>query len=311
MAGVLISGPAGAGKSQRALTLLAAASDPTVIADLQSFYASLLQLRRDPVTGRFPFRLESDAHALRLAEGLRIQTIRMATEDGVAVITTNSDGSPERRQHLLRLLGDDATEVVLDPGRAVVEARLADSLTGVLSDQCQVAVNRWFDRLESRDSEMREAIADRTPETLQIEMRQEASELRGVLIQEGRAASGGRREVFTPGAVEWLDSGVEILPEHKGTVETRAIPERQPDGRITVVATLTDRLRSAWSDGRRFLSVEFHALEERTVKGGVREVQRALVMAGALVQRPEYDTATTELRSETLAPESEDLYRWL
>ena len=308
MAGVLLSGPAGAGKSQTAQQILSETSQAIVV-DFQSLYAALLQLVRLP-NGRFPERLDSDAYALAATEYLRRAAITAAQQRELYTIVTNSDGSPARRQQLLGLLGPDAVERVIDPGKAVVTARLADTVTGELSQQCASAIDRWYGRLESRDSEIREAIAGRTPETFQIEIRQEANELRGVLIQEGRAASGGRKEVWIPGAVEWLDSGVEILPEHKGTVETRAIPERQADGRITVVAALTDRLRNAWNAGRKFLSVEFHALEERTVRGGVREVQRALVTAGALVPNPEYDVATTELR-ETDTPESEDLYRWL
>ena len=37
--------------------------------------------------------------------------------------------------------------------------------------------------------------------------------LYGTILQEGRAASGGRREVFcTPGSVEWPSEGVAIAP---------------------------------------------------------------------------------------------------
>ena len=143
-------------------------------------------------------------------------------------------------------------------------------------------------------------------ENLNIELRREADTLHGVLIAEGRAASGGRREVFTPGSVEWLASGVDILPEHRAGAETTVIPERQPDGRITFTADLTDSLRAAWDAGRRFMSVEFHAMRERTTRGGVREIQRALVTAGAMVPNPEYDIATAEIREET----AQDLDLW-
>ena len=44
------------------------------------------------------------------------------------------------------------------------------------------------------------------------------------------------------------------------------------------------------------MSVEFHALEERTTAGGVREVLRALVPSAALVADPEYDTTEAEVR---------------
>ena len=43
--------------------------------------------------------------------------------------------------------------------------------------------------------------------------------------------------------------------------------------------------------GKRFMSVEFQAVEERTTAGGVRELLRAVVDAAALVvASPEYDS---------------------
>ena len=65
------------------------------------------------------------------------------------------------------------------------------------------------------------------------------SELVGVVIAEGRAASGGRREVFAPGAAEWPRRGIEILPEHRGQVETTTTPERAANGEIRIRAKLT------------------------------------------------------------------------
>ena len=122
--------------------------------------------------------------------------------------------------------------------------------------------------------------------------------LHGVMIQEGRAASGGRREVFAPGSVEWPAAGVGILTEHRGAIETRAHPIRHRDGRITLTSRATAGIRAAVESGKRFMSVEFNALEERTTKGGVREVLRAYVPAAALVSAPEYDSARAEVRSE-------------
>lgn len=120
--------------------------------------------------------------------------------------------------------------------------------------------------------------------------------LHGVLIQEGRAASGGRAEVFAPGSVEWPTAGVGILTRHRAAPEVRAIPRREPDGRIVVEADATPAIREAVEGGRRYMSVEFHALEERTTKGGVREILRALVPDAALVAAPEYDVTGAEVR---------------
>lgn len=120
--------------------------------------------------------------------------------------------------------------------------------------------------------------------------------LHGVMVTEGRAASGGRREVFAPGSVEWPSGGVGILTRHHGTPKTRAVPRRRSDGRITVEADATAAIREAVEAGRKYMSVEFHSLRERTTKGGVREILRALVPDVALVSRPEYDTTSAEVR---------------
>lgn len=144
--------------------------------------------------------------------------------------------------------------------------------------------------------------------TFEVEIR-EASRpgyeptLRGTILQEGRAASGGRREVFAPGSVQWPAEGVAILTAHGSPdVEARAQPIRQRDGRITVTARATAAIRKAVKAGRRFMSVEFRALEERTTAGGVREVLRAFVPAAALVEAPEYDSTSAEVRKRRGRP---------
>ena len=119
--------------------------------------------------------------------------------------------------------------------------------------------------------------------------------MRGVLLQEGRAAR-RRREVFAPGSVQWPTGGVGILTRHRGAPEVRAIPEREPDGRIVIEAPATDRIREAVASGRRFMSVEFRSMRERRTEGGIREILSAFVDAGALVQSPEYAQTTAEVR---------------
>ena len=120
--------------------------------------------------------------------------------------------------------------------------------------------------------------------------------LRGVMLQEGRAASGGRREVFTPGSVSWPHDGVAILTEHHGQSVVRGQVVRERDGRLTISARATDAIREAVKAGKRYMSVEFQAVEERTTSGGVREILKALVSAAALVVSPEYDVTTAEVR---------------
>ena len=129
-----------------------------------------------------------------------------------------------------------------------------------------------------------------------FEIREDGEHLHGVMLTEGRAASGGRRELFAPGSVQWPSTGVSVLLEHLGSPETVAHPIREADGRISLRARATDAIRRAVAAGKRHMSVEFRAVEERTTAGGVREILRAFVPAVALVSNPEYDTTAAEVR---------------
>ena len=145
MPNLLISGPAGSGKTAEARRVLEAASEPTVAADFQTLLAALTLLERQP-DGRYPPRRESQASwLLPLTEYLRMAVIGAAQERGVDVVSTNSDGSPSRRALLLSRLGPGATERVIDPGIDIVTSRL--SVDGVLSDQCRDAIQRWHGRI--------------------------------------------------------------------------------------------------------------------------------------------------------------------
>ena len=148
MPNVLLSGPAGGGKSAAAKEILDAADEPTVIVDFQTIYAALLGIERDPETGRYPERLASQAYALAMAEYLRLAAITAARVMELDIVITNSDGSPQRRNELRILLGaEDVTEEVVDPGEDVVRARLAaGAVDGELSEQCERAIGRWYGR---------------------------------------------------------------------------------------------------------------------------------------------------------------------
>ena len=143
MAGLLISGPAGAGKSEIARAEVASRPQSIMI-DFQTIYAGLLGIERLP-NGRYPERLESDAYAMPLSEYVRRAAITGALARELEPIVTNSDGSPERRAFLLGLM-PGATERVIDPGIDVVTARLTNA-EGVLSEQCRQAIQRWHGRL--------------------------------------------------------------------------------------------------------------------------------------------------------------------
>ena len=144
MTNILISGPAGGGKSQEARRLLAAASVPTVMIEFQQIYAGLLGIERLP-NGRYPPRRPQDAYALPMAEYLRQAAITGAIAQELGVLLSNSDGNQQRRQFLLGRLGRGSRERLIDPGIEIVTQRL--SVDGLLDPDCQDAINRWYGRL--------------------------------------------------------------------------------------------------------------------------------------------------------------------
>ena len=142
MAGILLSGPAGSAKSALARRLLAESTELAAIADFQLVYRALTDVERGR-DGRYPLRNEG---LLPLTEYVRRAIIGGAVARDITVIATNSDGDPERRAFLLGQLGAGATERIIDPGRNIVEARLSDPETGVLSSECDQAIGRWYSR---------------------------------------------------------------------------------------------------------------------------------------------------------------------
>ena len=122
--------------------------------------------------------------------------------------------------------------------------------------------------------------------------------LHGCLLQEGRIAS-QRAELFAPGACQWPAEGVEIRTEHRGPSEARTLPTRQPDGSIVIDAAASPGMIAAVASGKRFMSVEFHALTETRNASDIREIQSALIVAGALTNDPEYTQTSAELRDRS------------
>ena len=119
--------------------------------------------------------------------------------------------------------------------------------------------------------------------------------LHGVLIQEGRAAS-ARAEVFAPLSLVWASEGVAVRAEHRGVEVTRAIPTREANGEISIATPAPPALVAAFNEGRKFLSIEFHAVQETRSAAGVREIQQAFLPGVALVADPEYKQARAEVR---------------
>ena len=118
----------------------------------------------------------------------------------------------------------------------------------------------------------------------------------GTILTEGRAAVGGRAELFAPGAVVWPAEGIGIGVRHLNAVETRAIPIR--DGNeIRIEAPATPALFSAVQGGARYMSLEFHALAEVRTAAGIREVTSALVTGAIVTTNPEYQQTAAEVRT--------------
>ena len=119
--------------------------------------------------------------------------------------------------------------------------------------------------------------------------------LTGVAIQEGRAARGGRRELFAPLSLLWPPDGVPVRLVHLGAEECRATVMREPDGRIRLDAPATPGVVEAVRT-RPYLSVEFKPVAETRTLGGVREIERAVLTGAALVSSPEYAGTAVEVR---------------
>ena len=134
------------------------------------------------------------------------------------------------------------------------------------------------------------------PVPIEIRESEHGPMLSGVIIQEGRAATAGRAELFAPGAIVWPANGIGILTEHHGKAHSYAVPKRDNLGNITINTPAVPAVVAAVNRGRRHLSVEFQATREVRTAAGVREIQRALVDAAALTDNPEYGQARAEIR---------------
>ena len=126
---VLISGPAGAGKTQRARFLQQ--EHGGMVSDFQQTYADLLGIERDPATGRYPPRRPEDRYIMSIVQEQRRVAVATAQARGMPIYFTNSLGEEGRRRALIQSLGPNAAEETIDPGEPEVVRRL--SVNGRLS----------------------------------------------------------------------------------------------------------------------------------------------------------------------------------
>ena len=70
---------------------------------------------------------------------------------------------------------------------------------------------------------------DNETRTVEVECRSSAQGpmLRATIVTEGRAASGGRSELFAPGSLLWPPDGISIRAVHRGPELAKAIPMRE------------------------------------------------------------------------------------
>ena len=134
----IIRGPAGGGKSQAIADRL---QPGEVVIDFTRLYVALAGVERGP-DGKFPVREDGDPR-LALTEYVRLTAIRQAAERELSGYVTTSDGRPEAVERLQAAGATGGVETI-DPGEAVVRARLADPVSGEVSDPCRKAVDRWY-----------------------------------------------------------------------------------------------------------------------------------------------------------------------
>ena len=138
----LIQGPAGGAKSQLANELLAA-RELDLLADVTALWAALSGATRG-ADGKYPIRSSTDP-ALAAARYTQAVAARFALEAGNRVgVTTSRRGQVARWAALAAEAGTTVSVRTVDPGEAVVRARLADAATGVLSPECSIAIGRWY-----------------------------------------------------------------------------------------------------------------------------------------------------------------------
>ena len=138
----VIAGSPGSGKSQHARDLLAA-GEVDLLADVTGLWAAVGGYERDPETGRYPVRSDDDP-ALRTALYLQATAATFAAREGLNIaITTARRGQESRWRTIAEDNGASFSYSEIDPGRSVVEQRLAGP-DEILSLDCRIAISKFY-----------------------------------------------------------------------------------------------------------------------------------------------------------------------
>ena len=139
---ILVEGPAGGGKSGLAREMREA-GEIDLIADNTALWVAMTGVQRG-TDGRYPVRLDSDL-GLHAARYLQATAVSFGLREGMRVaVTTSQRNQAERWGGLAAQHSTPFSIRTVDPGREIVTARLSDPVTGVLSDECDTAISRWF-----------------------------------------------------------------------------------------------------------------------------------------------------------------------
>ena len=293
----IIRGPAGGGKSQAIADRL---QPGEVVIDFTRLYVALAGVERGP-DGKFPVREDGDPR-LALTEYVRLTAIRQAAERELSGYVTTSDGRPEAVERLQAAGATGGVETI-DPGEAVVRARLADPVSGEVSDPCRKAGRPLVRRRRSGAAgrSRRRPAGDGGDcggpgggETV-IEYRYAAVECRvdderrgpgrlvGTLLRYGEV-SPERRERFAPGALRWPAGGVVLREMHTRAAPILRVEPELRGAELVIDAVLPDTARgrdaatSIRNGTLRGLSVEFRAERDRYLADGVRLVESAVLV---------------------------------
>ena len=135
---------------------------------------------------------------------------------------------------------------------------------------------------------------------ISVEVREAGADgpmLLATIVQEGRAAGGGRAELFIPLSVIWPVNGIAIRTQHRGPEVGRAIPSRETNGEIRISAKATPEIRKAFDVEAVYELSSSGALAETRTSAGIREISLAYVDGASLTGDPEYTQAIAEIRS--------------